>query len=114
MSRPVSIFPLHGYKKSCWIENDSFGACEIQLVYFIGIRAGNRLVALLFQQRLVKAEYEPRAPSSLLATEKRESTSLANTMKEEQRNEKKVNPDDSLCAPRSNCLNLDTLSLFIT
>lgn len=58
----------------------------------------------------MKAEYEPRAPSSSLATEKKESTSLANTMKEERRNEKKVNPDDSPCVPRSNCLKLDTLS----
>lgn len=58
----------------------------------------------------MKAEYEPRAPSSSLANEKRESTFQANTMKEERQNEKKVNPDDSPCAPRSNCLKLDTLS----
>lgn len=39
-------------QESCWIENDSFGACEIQLVYFIGIRAGNRLVAFFISAEI--------------------------------------------------------------
>ena len=52
MSRPVSIFLLHGYKESCWIEDDSFGACEIQLVYFIGIWAGNGVVAFFISAEI--------------------------------------------------------------
>ena len=52
MSRPVSIFLLHGYKEPCWIEDDSFRACEIQLVYFIGIRAGNGVVAFFISAEI--------------------------------------------------------------
>ena len=48
MGRAVSIFLLHGYKESRWIENDSLGACEIQSVYFIGIRAGSGVGAFFY------------------------------------------------------------------